>query len=78
MPDIGQLIEARNQLDSAIQRYIHETSETPGIVIDWYLVAEAHHDEDGRKLTVAESQTMTGWKREGLLRHVVRVLYSLT
>ena len=77
MDNLDAITEASNTLDRAIQEYINEASDEPGIVLDWYLITEAHHDGIGRRLSVAESPTMTSWKREGLLRHLARVLYGI-
>ena len=73
MPDAAQITEARNSLDLAIQQYMRDVHDS-GIVVDWYLVAEVHKDDSGRLLLVAESPTMTAWKRNGLVRFIAQAI----
>ena len=67
MPDVEAITEARQQLDLAVERYMGIVADTHAVV-DWYLAAEVVHDTRGAEIQIAESPTMTSWKRWGLMK----------
>jgi hypothetical protein len=75
--DLEATIDAREELDAAIQKFITEQNG-PGVVCNWVVFTETVRPDDSRLLLIGVSEAMTAWCLRGMTWFGAKLIESFT